>query len=155
MIKRSDVSEEKKYVYSGLFFYLVPELVERLSGLSFKKYLQKHFYGPLNAYTLGFKPTERFALEDIVPTENDTFFRNTQLHGVVHDEGAAMMLGVSGNAGLFSNANDLAKVYQMLLNEGKYGAQQFLEPETIKEWTSVQFPENDNRRGLGFDKPLL
>ncbi len=155
MIKRSKVSNEKKYVYSGLFFYLVPDLVERLSGTPFNEYLEKNFYDPLDATTLGFNPTEEFELNDIVPTEDDTFFRKTQLHGVVHDEGAAMMLGVSGNAGLFSNAQDLAKVYQMLLNDGKYGTRQFLKPETILEWTTVQYPDNDNRRGLGFDKPLL
>lgn len=155
MIRKTEVSDEKKYLYSGLFFYLVPELVERLSGVPFDQYLNNNFYQPLEAETLGFNPTERFPLDRIVPTENDTFFRQVQLHGVVHDEGAAMMLGVSGNAGLFSNSMDLAKVYQMLLNEGKYGTAQYLKPETVREFTSVQFPENDNRRGLGFDKPLL
>ncbi len=155
MIRKSKVSDDKKYVYSGLFFYLVPELVERLSGEPFDQYLNNHFYQPMGAATLGFKPTDEFQLNRIVPTENDTFFRQTQLQGVVHDEGAAMMLGVSGNAGLFSNATDLAKVYQMLLNDGKYGNKQYLRPKTIEEFTKVQFPENDNRRGLGFDKPLL
>ncbi|HEY9116914.1 MAG TPA: serine hydrolase [Roseivirga sp.] len=155
MIKKSDLSEEKKYVYSGLVFYLFPELVQRLSGKSFDQYLEEAFYGPLGAETITFNPTTEYPLERIVPTENDTFFRQAQLHGVVHDEGAAMMLGVSGNAGLFSNAQDLAKVYQMLLNDGQYGAKRFLKAETIEEFTSVQFPENENRRGLGFDKPLL
>lgn len=155
MIRKTKVSEEKKYLYSGLFFYLVPELVERLSGVPFDQYLNNNFYQPLEAETLGFNPIERYNLDRIVPTENDTFFRQVQLHGVVHDEGAAMMLGVSGNAGLFSNSMDLAKVYQMLLNEGKYGTTQYLMPETVRKFTSVQFPENDNRRGLGFDKPLL
>ena len=77
------------------------------------------------------------------------------LHGVVHDEGAAMMLGVSGNAGAFGNAMDLGKVYQMLLNDGLYGGKRYLQAETVYEFTKVQFPENENRRGLGFDKPLL
>lgn len=155
MIRKSEVNAEKKYLYSGLFFYLVPELVERLSGVPFDQYLLNNFYRPLGAETLGFKPSERFPFDRIIPTENDTFFRQSQLHGAVHDEGAAMMLGVSGNAGLFSNSMDLAKVYQMLLNDGKYGTTQYLKAETVKEFTSVQFPENDNRRGLGFDKPLL
>lgn len=155
MISKTDVNDEKKYLYSGLFFYLVPELVERLSGVPFDQYLYNNFYQPIGAETLGFKPTDRFPMDRIVPTENDTFFRQTQLHGPVHDEGAAMMLGVSGNAGLFSNAMDLAKVYQMLLDDGKYGTEQYLKPETVHEFTRVQFPENDNRRGLGFDKPLL
>ena len=155
MISKTEVSDEKKYLYSGLFFYLVPELVERLSGVPFDQYLYNNFYQPLGAETLGFNPTDKFPLDRIVPTENDTFFRQIQLQGMVHDEGAAMMLGVSGNAGLFSNALDLAKVYQMLLNDGIYGSTQYLKPETVYEFTRVQFPENDNRRGLGFDKPLL
>lgn len=155
MIKKSKVSDEKKYLYSGLTFYLIPELVERLSGKAFDQYLYDEFYKPLGAQTLRFNAGQLFAKERIVPTEVDSFFRMQTLHGVVHDEGAAMMLGVSGNAGLFSNARDLAKVYQMLLNDGYYGRYQYLKPETVKEFTKVQFPENENRRGLGFDKPLL
>ena len=155
MIKRSEVSEDKRYVYSGLPFYLFPELVERLSGLPFDEYLYQNFYQPMGAETLKFNPTQHFPLERIVPTEVDTFFRMDTLHGRVHDEGAAMMLGVSGNAGLFSNARDLAKIYQMLLNGGQYGGERYLKPETIAAFTKRQFPENDNRRGLGFDKPLI
>lgn len=155
MIKRTKVSEDKNYLYSGLPFYLIPEYVERVSGKPFNEYLRDEFYTQLNAFTLGFNAGERFPLDRIVPTEIDSFFRMETLHGVVHDEGAAMMLGVSGNAGLFSNARDLAKVYQMLLNDGYYDGRRYLKPETIKEFTEVQFPENDNRRGLGFDKPLL
>lgn len=155
MIKKTRVSEDKKYLYSGLPFYLIPEYVERVSGKPFDEYLEDQFYGPLASGTLGFKAGEHFSLDRIVPTEVDTFFRMQTLHGVVHDEGAAMMLGVSGNAGLFSNARDLAKVYQMLLNDGVYDGKHYLRAETIKEFTRVQFPENDNRRGLGFDKPLL
>ena len=155
MIKRTKVSEDKNYLYSGLPFYLIPEYVERVSGKPFNEYLRDEFYTQLNAFTLSFNAGERFPLDRIVPTEIDSFFRMETLHGVVHDEGAAMMLGVSGNAGLFSNARDLAKVYQMLLNDGYYDGRRYLKPETIKEFTKVQFPENDNRRGLGFDKPLL
>jgi CubicO group peptidase (beta-lactamase class C family) len=155
MIRKSEVSEDKNYKYSGLIFYLIPDLVERLSGKSFDDFLDEEFYMPLGANTIGFNPSKRFDVERIVPTEIDTFFRKQILHGVVHDEGAALMLGVSGNAGLFSNAIDLAKVYQMLLNDGFYGKKRYLKASTIKEFTRVQFPENDNRRGLGFDKPLL
>jgi len=155
MISKTKVSEVKKYLYSGLPFYLIPEYVERVSDKSFDQYLYDQFYKPLGAETLVFKAGESFPLERIVPTEVDTFFRMQTLHGVVHDEGAAMMLGVSGNAGLFSNARDLAKVYQMLLNDGIYNGKRYLEASTIREFTRVQFPENENRRGLGFDKPLL
>ena len=155
MIKKSDVSDEKKYLYSGLTFYLIPELVERLSGKSFDDYLAEEFYEPLGAETLGFNPKDEFSLVEIVPTEVDSFFRMQTLHGVVHDEGAAMMKGVSGNAGLFSNAMDLAKVYQMLLNGGTYGGESFLSEAAIQEFTGCQFCEDGNRRGLGFDKPLV
>lgn len=155
MIKKSDLYPTQEYVYSGLIFYLLPELVERLSGDSFDDYLDENFYTPLGAKSLGFEPLKKFSSEQIAPTEVDTFFRMKRLHGVVHDEGAALMLGVSGNAGLFSNANDLAKVFQMLLNGGSYGGRKYLEPETIAEFTRCQYCDLDNRRGLGFDKPLI
>ena len=155
MIKKSKVSGDKSYVYSGLTFYLFPELVERLSGKSFDQFLNDEFYTPLGAETLTFNPRNKFPLSRIVPTEVDTFFRMETLHGEVHDEGAAMMLGVSGNAGLFSNAMDLAKVYQMLLNGGIYGDKDYLTPQTIQEFTECQFCDLGNRRGLGFDKPMV
>ncbi len=155
MIKKSELSEEKKYVYSGLFFYLIPDLVERLSGMPLEQYLDQTYYQPMHASTLCFTPLKKFKREAIVPTEVDDYFRMDTLHGIVHDEGAAMMLGVSGNAGLFSNSMDLAKVFQMLLNDGSFGGVKYLQPATIKEFTKVQYPKNDNRRGMGFDKPLL
>ncbi|WP_422361866.1 serine hydrolase domain-containing protein [Reichenbachiella sp.] len=155
MIKKSDLYNEEGYVYSGLAFYLFPDLIERLSGVPFEQYLANNFYKPLEANSLGFDPLKKYNLSQIVPSEIDTFFRMSKLHGVVHDEGAAVMLGISGNAGLFSNAGDLAKVYQMLLNGGTYNGNQYLKPETIKEFTRCQYCEKDNRRGLGFDKPLI
>lgn len=155
MIRKSDLYDKEDYVYSGLAFYLFPELIERLSGISFEQYLKDNFYKPLGANSLCFDPLKKYSLNQIVPTEVDTFFRMNKLHGVVHDEGAAVMLGVSGNAGLFSNAYDLAKVYQMLLNGGSYGGNQYLQKQTIHEFTRCQYCEKDNRRGLGFDKPLI
>ena len=155
MIRKSKVSDEKKYLYSGLTFYLIPDLVERLSGKSFDQFLQDEFYQPLGAETLGFNPLNNYSLDEIVPTEVDSFFRMQTLHGVVHDEGAAMMQGVSGNAGLFSNAMDLAKVYQMLLQNGTYDGKEYLSKGTIQEFTECQFCETGNRRGLGWDKPLV
>lgn len=155
MIKKSDLYEKEEYVYSGLSFYLFPKLVEEISGQKFDEFLNTNFYDPLGAETLGFQPLTRFTKDQIVPTEIDSFFRMKPLHGVVHDEGAAMMLGVSGNAGLFSNAMDLAKVYQMLLNGGVYEGQKYLSDSTIMEFTRCQYCDLDNRRGLGFDKPLV
>jgi CubicO group peptidase (beta-lactamase class C family) len=155
MIKKSAVSNDKSYVYSGLTFYLIPKLVERLAGKPFDQFVKDEFYYPLGATTLTFNPRNTFPLSRIVPTETDDFFRMETLHGRVHDEGAAMMLGVSGNAGLFSNARDLAKVYQMLLNGGVYESATYLSPQTIAEFTACQFCDSGNRRGLGFDKPLI
>jgi CubicO group peptidase (beta-lactamase class C family) len=91
----------------------------------------------------------------IVPTEHDFNFRREVIHGTVHDEGAIMMGGVSGHAGLFANANDLAKLMQMYLDKGEYGGQRYIAAETISEFSRTQFPENNNRRALGFDKPNL
>ena len=156
MIRKSEVSSNKTYVYSGLFFYLVPELVQKLTNMDLEAFLNRYFYKPLNATTIVYTPLELFDKSMIVPTEKDAFFRMNQIHGTVHDEGAIMMKGVSGNAGLFSNAEDLAKVWHMLLNGGKMNEIQYLKPNTIQLFTTAQFPNNkNNRRGIGFDKPLL
>ncbi len=147
--------ENFEYKYSDLGFYLLAAIVEYLSNKSFETYLQQNFYKTLGLNHTLFKPRRKFHLEKIIPTENDKIFRKQLVHGDVHDPGAAMLGGVSGHAGLFSNANDLAKIMYMLLNKGQYGGRQFLDSTTIKEFTSCQFPLNLNRRGLGFDKPLL
>ena len=154
-IKKSPVSEEKKYLYSGLSFYLYPQIIKNLTGEDYEHYLKEHIYRPLGAYTLTFNPYRDYSLERIPPTENDTFFRKKQIHGHVHDEGASMMGGISGNAGLFATANDLAKLLQMYLQMGSFGGEEFIKESTIKEFSKCQFPDNNNRRGLGFDKPLL
>jgi len=154
-IKKSPLEAEKKYLYSGLSFYLYPAIIERLSGQVYEEYLYGHFYRPLGATTLRYSPFEYFDAKRIIPTEYDLKFRSVLIEGRVHDEGAALMEGISGNAGLFGNANDLAKLFQMYLNYGKYGGRRYIDKETIEEFTSYQFPENENRRGLGFDKPAL
>lgn len=154
-IKKSPLNEDSGYKYSGLSFYLFPEIVKNISGKTFETFLYKNFYQALDANTLGFVPTNRFSKNRIIPTELDDYFRMELLHATVHDEGAAMMKGISGNAGLFSNANDLAKVWQMLLNGGSYGGNQFLSKATIDEFTKCQYCTENNKRGLGFDKPLI
>ena len=153
-IKKSPVSEVKKYRYSGLFFYLVPQLVKNMTGEDFETFLKTAFYHPLGAYNLTFNAYRHYPLQDIVPTEIDTFFRKWPIHGYVHDEGAAMMGGVSGNAGLFGTANDLAKLAQMYLQMGFFAGKQYISDTTMHEFTTCQYPDNGNRRGLGFDKPL-
>lgn len=155
-IKKSPVKPEGEYKYSGLLFYLLPQRVEDGTKLDYRTYLRENFYDPLGATTLGYRPLDRdFPLSRIIPTEVDTFFRMSVLHGVVHDEGAAMMDGISGNAGLFSTAEDLAKLYQMLLNGGTFNGRRYFRERTIAEFTRRHYAEEDNRRGLGFDKPLI
>ncbi len=155
-IRKSPVKPEGDYAYSGLLFYLLPELVEQQTGEDYRTYLRTQFYDRLGASTLGYRPLDRnLPLHRIVPTEVDTFFRMDTLHGVVHDEGAALMDGISGNAGLFSTAEDLARLYQMLLNGGTYAGTTYFKPETIATFTRRHYADEGNRRGLGFDKPLL
>ena len=155
-IRKSPLQPPGEYVYSGLLFYLLPAYVERTTGTDYRRYLRENFYDPLGADELGYRPLDRgIPLDRIVPTEVDTFFRMDTLHGVVHDEGAALMDGVSANAGLFSTAEDLARLYQMLLNGGEYAGRRYLTQAAVDTFTSYQYAGEGNRRGLGFDKPLL
>lgn len=154
-INRSQVNENKEYQYSGLAFLIFPQLISQLSGASYEYYLQKHFFLPIGAASLGFNPKTTGYPNDIVPTEMDTLFRKDLVKGWVHDENAALIGGISGNAGLFGTARDLYLIMQMYQNYGIYDGLRYLSEATLKEFTKVQFPENDNRRGLGFDKPLL
>ncbi|GAA4374637.1 glycoside hydrolase family 3 N-terminal domain-containing protein [Hymenobacter koreensis] len=151
-IGESPLNEKPGYVYSDLSFIMYPYLVQKASGKSIGKFVEDEIYRPLGASTLGYNPTNRFPLSRIAPTEYDSLFRKQQLHGTVHDEGAALLGGLSGHAGLFGNANDLAKVVQMYAWNGKYGGQQILKAETVQEYTKCQFCP-DNRRALGFDRP--
>ena len=153
-IIKSPLRPHKEFHYSDLGFSLFPLVTERLTGINFQEYLNIEFFQSLGAVSTGFKPYERFPLEQIIPTELDLTFRKELLTGFVHDELAALFGGISGNAGLFSNANDLAKVMQMYLQKGHYGGKQYINPETIREFTKVQFPMTENRRALGFDKPI-
>ncbi|MEN7548929.1 serine hydrolase [Rapidithrix thailandica] len=154
-IRQSPLNPGKEYVYSGLSFLLYPEIIKHLTGQNFDQFLQTQFYQPLGASNLTFNPYETLPAQRIVPTEYDSLFRKGQIHGFVHDEAAAVMGGISGNAGLFSNANDLAKVLQMWLQNGTYAGTRYLKEATVKEFTRCQYCEEGNRRGLGFDKPLL
>ncbi|MDA8972582.1 serine hydrolase [bacterium] len=154
-IFKSPVSNVKEYKYSGLAFYLFPEIIAEMTNMDFESYLKKEIYEPIGATTLTYNPKRFFSKDRIIPTERDTFFRKIQIHGTVHDEGAIMMGGVSANAGLFGTAIDLAKLMQLFLNGGSYDGRQIIAKESIDEFTKYQFPENNNRRGLGFDKPLL
>jgi beta-glucosidase-like glycosyl hydrolase/CubicO group peptidase (beta-lactamase class C family) len=150
-ILRSPVSNPGQYVYSDNDFILLGKVVEAVAGKNLDSYVQEAFYGPMNMSTTGYLPLQKTSSYNIAATEKDNYFRNELLIGSVHDEGAAMMGGIAGHAGLFSNAPDLAKLYLMLLNKGSWAGKQYLAPSTIKLFTSYQSKES--RRGLGFDKP--
>ncbi len=154
-IRKSKLNPPGKYVYSGLSFLLIPQLTKDLSGQAYTEFLDDNFYHPLGAYNVTYNPLDKFPKDQVVPTEYDAYYRKRQVQGTVHDEAAAVFGGVAGNAGLFANANDLAKLIEMYMQMGTYGGERYLSDATMKEFTCVQFPENDNRRGLGFDKPLL
>ena len=154
-IIRSPLREKKEYLYSDLGYYLLFPVMEKLTRKPLEQYVQENFYGPLGADFTGYLPLKRFPLERIVPTENDLFFRRQLLQGYVHDPGAAMMGGVAGHAGIFSNANDLAKIMQMYLNGGKYGGTDFIADTIIDRFNTCIHCEDGNRRGIGFDKPEM
>jgi CubicO group peptidase (beta-lactamase class C family) len=153
-IKKSPLGD-KKYVYSDLTFIVAPGIIEKLTGQHWSEFVIDSIYRKIGAMEMGFNPYERFPMDRIVPTEYDSLFRKQQLHGTVHDEGAAMLGGISGHAGLFSNANDLMKLMELYRRGGEYGGQQLISSDVLKEYSRAQFPGNNNRRGLGFDKPLL
>jgi beta-N-acetylhexosaminidase len=153
-IKKSPLGE-KKYVYSDLTFIIAPGIIENLTGEKWYDFVTKNIYSKIGAYDIGFNPYLKYSLERIVPTEYDSLFRRQLLHGTVHDEGASMLGGISGHAGLFATANDLMKLMELYRRMGEYGGEQIIGKEIFEKYTKVQFPENNNRRGLGFDKPLL
>jgi beta-glucosidase-like glycosyl hydrolase/CubicO group peptidase (beta-lactamase class C family) len=140
-----------RYSYSDNDFIFLGKIVEQLSGMTLDQYVRKTFYSKLGLETTGFKPRERFAVNRIIPTEEEKYFRKQLLWGDVHDEGASMFGGVAGHAGLFSDAYDLAMLYQMLLNGGELNGERIFKEETIKLFTA--YHSKDSRRAYGFDKP--
>lgn len=150
-IVSSPLTEQGKYVYSDNSFILLGLIVEAVTGKPLNEYVKEVFYQPLQMTSTTFLPSEHFVLNNIAPTELEKKFRNQLIHGFVHDEGAAMFGGVAGHAGLFSNAYDLAQLYQMLLNKGKLNGKRFLQKKTVELFT--KYNSTTSRRGLGFDKP--
>lgn len=149
------IKEKPEYKYSDLGFYLLMQLVEKLASKSLDQYVEENFYSPMGLHNIAFLPRNKFDLNRIVPTERDTIFRKQEIKGYVHDPGAAMLGGVCGHAGLFSNSQDLAAIFQMLLNKGFYNGKQLLKAETIEYFNTQHYSEKDNRRALGFDKPVI
>jgi CubicO group peptidase (beta-lactamase class C family) len=153
-IKKSQIGE-KKYIYSDLTFIITPEIIEKSTGQKWYDFVTANIYKKIGAYDICFNPYLKYPLSRIVPTEYDSLFRKQLLRGTVHDETAAMLGGISGHAGLFATANDLMKLMDLYRRMGEYGGEQLIGRDVMEEYTGVQFPENNNRRGLGFDKPLL
>ena len=153
-IKKSPLGK-KKYAYSDLTFIIAPEIIENLTGQKWYDFVTDSIYKKIGAVEMGFNPYKKFPIDRIVPTEYDSLFRKQLLHGTVHDEAAAMQGGISGHAGLFSTAGDLMKLMELYRRMGEYGGEQIISKKVLEDYTKVQFPGNNNRRGLGFDKPLL
>ena len=154
-IKEADQRESAGYKYSDLGYYLFKEALENQYQKPINKLVDETFYQSLGANRTTYLPLQKFNKRVIVPTEIDTYYRNQLLQGYVHDMGAAMMGGVGGHAGLFANANDVAKIMQMYLQKGFYGGKRYLKTETIDKFNHRYFSDKKVRRGLGFDKPQL
>ena len=143
------------YKYSGLVFYLFKKYIKDTYNKEMDFLNNENFYEPLGATSLTYNPTSKFSKNAIVPSEIDDYYRNQTLQGYVHDMGAAMMGGVSGNAGLFSNSNDVAKMMQLYLQDGFYGGKRYFEAKTIHKFNHRYYEKDSVRRGLGFDKPQI
>jgi beta-glucosidase-like glycosyl hydrolase/CubicO group peptidase (beta-lactamase class C family) len=142
---------QKKYEYSDLGYYFIKKIIEKETKVDFQKFLTDELYVPMGLRYLRYQPLKYFPISQIVPTENDQAFRKQLIRGYVHDPGAAMLGGVGGHAGLFSNATDLASLMQLFLNNGNYGNHQFIASNVVEEFTKAQC--TGNRRGAGFDRP--
>jgi len=144
---------KKEYLYSDLSFIILKEFLEKDSGKKLNVLIDESYYKPLGMYRTAYNPLLKFEKNKIVPTENDTYFRGQILQGYVHDMAAAMQGGVAGQAGVFSNSLDLAKMMQLYLQKGTYGGQHYFSEKTFHKFNSLYYDVKKNRRGLGFDKP--
>ena len=150
-ILTTPLENQGRYVYSDLDFYFLAKIVEKLTKQSLDVYMEQNFYKPMGLSTMTYRPLKKMKKEIIAPTENDIVFRRQTVHGFVHDPGAAMFGGVAGHAGLFATAEDVAIVFQMLLNGGSYNGIRFFQKSTINYFSG--YNSRLSRRGLGFDKP--
>lgn len=155
IIRESDLERNIGYKYSDLPFYIMKYYLEDHYGTSLDYLTQEQLYKPLGANYTTYVPLQKFKPEQIVPTEDDKLWRKQIVHGYVHDQGAAMQGGIGGHAGLFSTANDVAKIMQMYLKGGFYGGKRYLEEETLNKFNTCYYCEDNVRRGVGFDKPQL
>ncbi|MBB4119263.1 beta-glucosidase-like glycosyl hydrolase/CubicO group peptidase (beta-lactamase class C family) [Mesonia hippocampi] len=154
-IAASELREADEYKYSDLPYYLLKKYIETHYSQSLDKLVQQHLYKSLGASRTSYLPLQYYPKQNIIPTEDDTYWRMQTIQGTVHDQGAAMQGGIGGHAGLFSNANDVAKIMQMYLNKGYYGGKRYFKETTIAAFNTCYYCDEDVRRGVGFDKPQL
>ena len=153
-ILATDITQNKDYKYSDIGYYFINEIIKKITTNN-QNIVAENIYKKMGLLNIGYHPIEKWNLDRIPPTENDTFFRHQLIHGYVHDQGAALLGGVGGHAGLFSNANDLAVIMQMYLNKGVYGGDTIIKEKILEKYTSSPYYEsNKNRRGIAFDKPI-
>src|SRR5690606_36237388 len=155
IIKDTDLLSKESYRYSDLPYYILKKYIETYYNRGLDKLVQEHFYESLGAIYTTYNHYIKFSGNKILSTEIDDYFRYQEVHGYVHDMGAAMQDGVGGHAGIFSNANDVAKIMQLFLQKGFYGGKRYFKPDTVDEYNTCYFCDENNRRGIGFDKPQL
>ena len=156
MIAESPLQKKEKYLYSDLGFIMLADVVEQVSGLPLDKFVERHFYKPMGLTHTCFQPLSHgFDLDNVAPTEDEMTYRNRLIHGVVHDPNAYALGGVAGHAGLFSNADEVGALMQLLLNGGVYNGHRLLSSDVIDTFNTRYYTRLENRRVLGFDKPLI
>lgn len=155
IIAHSELLKKKEYKYSDLPYYIFKNYIEHHYKSDLNVLTQLHFYRSMGANRTTYLPLDKFSKNEIVPTEKDNYYRFKLVHGEVHDIGAAMQGGIGGHAGVFSNANDIAKIMQMYLQKGFYGGQRYFKPETIDKFNHRYYANEGVRKGVGFDKPQL
>ena len=153
-IKNSELNNDK-YKYSDLPYYILKEYIENYYSSDLSSIIDSQMYNKMGLTHSSFFPKEINSLENIAPTEIDDYFRFQEIRGTVHDMGAAMQGGIGGHAGLFSNVNDVAKIMQMFIQDGDYGGERYLSKSTIDLFNKCYYCSEDNRRGVGFDKPQI
>ena len=154
-IIESELLDKKKYRYSDMPYYMLKSIIEKQYSQPLDELVQQRLFKSLGANLSTYKPLEKFSIQQLVPTEIDDYFRYDKVQGYVHDMGAAMQGGVGGHAGLFSNANDTAKLMQLYLQKGVYGNKRYFSSHTFDKFNTCHYCDQDNRRGIGFDKPQL
>ena len=153
-IKDSELNDEK-YKYSDLPYYIFKEYIENYYSKGLSDIINAQLFNKLGLANTSYFPKEITSINNIAPTEIDDYFRYQEIKGTVHDMGAAMQGGVGGHAGLFSNARDVAEIMQMYLQEGLYGNKKYFDKSTINLFNNCYYCDDDNRRGVGFDKPQI